>query len=295
MNSRKLKAYLPGSKYIYLKLYTGNKTAEFLLNTKVYSMTNFLLNNGLIKKWFFIRYADPYFHLRIRLLVTDEKKIGEILSYISKNLNQYVVSRMIWKIDVSTYFPEIKRFGDKYELAETMFFEDSKCILSIARLLYKTEKYNPNLRWMICLKLIDSLLDDFRLSLRDKIYITEIYKQEFKQEFGFNEFNSKSLNLKYRDNRYLVESSLDAPLNDDIFEKLTYPIKTKSQNIKNIIGEIMQRNNRMSTISLIGSYIHLSINRLFESNGRMHELVLYDFLSRYYEGKAARNLYKNHN
>jgi hypothetical protein len=39
---------------------------------------------------------------------------------------------------------------------------------------------------------------------------------------------------------------------------------------------------------LITSYIHMMMNRSFRSRQRIHELVLYDFLYRYYKSVIAR-------
>ena len=43
---------------------------------------------------------------------------------------------------------------------------------------------------------------------------------------------------------------------------------------------------------LMGSYIHMLINRLFKSKQRLHEMVIYDFLFRYYKSEIAKKKYK---
>ena len=44
--------------------------------------------------------------------------------------------------------------------------------------------------------------------------------------------------------------------------------------------------------SLISSIIHMSMNRIFMSRQRMHEMVIYDFLFRHYKSAIARDRYK---
>jgi thiopeptide-type bacteriocin biosynthesis protein len=39
---------------------------------------------------------------------------------------------------------------------------------------------------------------------------------------------------------------------------------------------------------LAESYVHMRLNRLFRAEQRAHELVVYDFLSCFYEGRVAR-------
>lgn len=43
--------------------------------------------------------------------------------------------------------------------------------------------------------------------------------------------------------------------------------------------------------SLLSSYTHMSLNRLFISKNRIYELVLYDFLRRYYTSEIAKRKY----
>ncbi|NOQ27509.1 MAG: hypothetical protein GQ564_19270, partial [Bacteroidales bacterium] len=43
---------------------------------------------------------------------------------------------------------------------------------------------------------------------------------------------------------------------------------------------------------LMGSYIHMLMNRLFKSKQRTHEMVIYDFLYRYYKSEIAKRKYK---
>ncbi|GHV23349.1 hypothetical protein FACS1894174_09080 [Bacteroidia bacterium] len=42
---------------------------------------------------------------------------------------------------------------------------------------------------------------------------------------------------------------------------------------------------------LLKSYIHMMLNRLFRSKNRMHEMVLYDFMFRYYTSGIAKEKY----
>ena len=47
--------FAPGSEWLYLKLYTGTATADKLLGTAVKGLTDRLLNQGLVDRWFFVR------------------------------------------------------------------------------------------------------------------------------------------------------------------------------------------------------------------------------------------------
>ncbi len=280
------RAFIPGSKWVYIKLYLGNNTADKVLIDHISYIVTGLKKKGIIDKWFFIRYTDPDFHLRIRLLVENESSIGDILNMFYKRLSPLVKDNLIWKIQLDTYNRELERYGNKsIELAESIFYYDSECILSI---LKKVD--NDNYRWMIALKMIDSLLSDFSFNINAKKDIMDKISNSFKIEFGFNQYNAKQFNTKYRDNKKNIEDVLNDTIKDTKFKALYLPIQKKTKNLKPIIDRLNNTKN-IDENSLISSYIHMMLNRLFQSKNRIHELVLYDFMKRYYISELAKLKY----
>ena len=69
-------------------------------------------------------------------------------------------------------------------------------------------------------------------------------------------------------------------------------IDKRSEANKSIVKEIISLNYNKQLLvplnDLMGSYIHMMCNRLFKSKQRMHELVIYTFLLKYYESEIAR-------
>ena len=43
--------------------------------------------------------------------------------------------------------------------------------------------------------------------------------------------------------------------------------------------------------SLLTSLIHMSLDRWFRTKNKLHEMVIYDFLSRYYKSEIAKDKY----
>ena len=70
----------------------------------------------------------------------------------------------------------------------------------------------------------------------------------------------------------------------------------KTANTEKVAKTILNHKNSgtlaMELNHLMGSYIHMLMNRLFKSNNRMHEMVCYDFLYRYYKSEWAKNKYQ---
>ena len=79
------KIFIPGSEWVYFKLYTGTKTADAILQNELYRYIRELLNNGIIDKWFFIRYTDPDFHIRLRLHLKELKSLLTSLIHMTMN------------------------------------------------------------------------------------------------------------------------------------------------------------------------------------------------------------------
>lgn len=281
------RTFIPGSKWVYIKLYLGSNTADKVLTQHVSYIVNELKKKQIIEKWFFIRYTDPDFHLRIRFLVRDELWIGDILNLFYKRLSPLVKDNLIWKIQLDTYNRELERYGNKLiELAESIFYYDSECILSILKKV-KSETH----RWMIALRMIDTLLSDFSFDMNTKKDIMDKISNSFKREFGFNEYNAKQFNSKYRGNKKNIEETLNDTIGDIKFKALYLPIQKKSKNSKLVI-EKLNTMKKEEKDNLISSYIHMTLNRLFQSKNRIHELVLYDFMKRYYISEIAKNKYK---
>ena len=293
LNDMENRIFIPGSKWLYFKVYTGTKTADEILIQDISPLINIFYKNGWIEKWFFIRYSDGDFHLRVRILVKDEAFSGEVLSLFCRRMNKLVQQRTVWKIQMDTYQRELERYGKELmEEAESIFCIDSDCIVSlIKQLRYQDENY----RWMIALKMIDSLLSDFSCDLASKQALMQELSLSFKKEFHFTESNSEQFAAKYRAHKTTVEKVLKEKMEDMNFNAL-YPILLKkSKKMKPVVQQIKAKMgiNKTETMlrSLIGSYLHMMLNRLFRSKNRTHELLLYDFMNCYYKSEMAKIKY----
>lgn len=283
--------FISGDKWLYFKIYTGVKTADRIIAKDMSAVMNKIAEKELVDKWFFIRYNDPDFHLRLRILVKDTMYIGEIIHLFSQQFQNLIKTNEVWKIQLDTYSRELERYYIfLIEEAESIFYIDSECVLSIIKSLNKFQ--DENYRWMIALKMIDSFLSAFSLNIEKKQELLKNMSNSFKQEFGFNKYNSKQFNAKFRHNRKTIESVLNKTINDSNFQSLILPLKKKSRKLKPIISLINKKTKLSKAVidinSLLSSYIHMSMNRLFRSKNRLHELIIYDFMYRYYTSEIAR-------
>lgn len=282
---------IPGSKWLYFKIYTGYKTSDRILSKYIKNILRYLEDNALIEKWFYIRYMDPDYHIRIRLLLVDNTKNGDVISLFYKKFNPLIKKRMVRKIQIDTYIREMERYHNCIELSETIFYIDSKCMLSVIRsiLISGNEEY----RWMVSFLLIDSFLTCFSYDLYLKKNIMGYLRESFRKEFGFNDYNSKQFNDKYRESKQKIELVLKRKIQDIDFLNFFYYVDIRDENLSLLVKDIklLKYINRTDVDDLISSYMHMMINRLFSSKNRLHELVIYDFLYRYYKSEIARLKY----
>ena len=284
------RTYLPGSAWLYFKIYTGVVTADKIIAGEIYKFIGQLKIKGLISKWFFIRYAEPDFHLRVRVRVKDVSGIGTVILLFHAIMKRLEARNLIWKVQIDAYQRELERYHEKLiEDTESLFYVDSEYTV---RIIQKILVHKEDYRWMIAFKMIDSLLSDLLFTVEQKLNLMERQSAAFKKEFEFDEFNTKQFNTKYRDcmkiiNKVIKEKEdVDKPL-----KQMTDDIHRRSADLKPVFSTIIQKSkkNGIDYLTLPGHYIHMMLNRLFYEKARMHELIIYDFLRRYYASEIARS------
>jgi len=278
-----------GSEWLYYKLYCGVKTMETILIDVIKPLTQELIESNILGSWFFIRYADPEMHIRIRFHLKDMANLGKVIQLFQVALAKYEHSGLIWKIQTDTYNREIERYGsNSILLAELIFYHDSEFILQTLDLLNK--KQGSEYRWKIAISATNRLLSDFEYSDINKRDLLKFLKTQFAKEFGMNKGLKMQIDKKYRKNRKVITDILSGGnVELSLFDKL---LDEKSQNTKPFVKKLLllHRNNelQMTLNVLLASYIHMLFNRLFKSKQRMHEMVIYDFMWRTYHSEIAK-------
>lgn len=282
------RVFIPGSEWLYFKIYTGYNSADIMLSDIVYPVITNLIDDNLIDDFFFIRYRDPQFHIRIRLHIKDPQYYGEIFNRFYKTFVPSIENGLIWNIQCDTYKRELERYGAGHiRDVERIFSIDSDTIVGLIKLFQKSSTAEEE-RWQLSLLLIDDMLSAFGFDLQRKFNLLKEMSESFKKEFGFNVTSSaKQLNDKYRSKRQIIESTLGHTNNSlEIYQPL---LCKRKERIEFIAQTIKYDDNFIN--KLLGSVNHMTANRLFRSKNRVHELVIYDFIKRYYESMIAQRKY----
>lgn len=286
--------FIPGSEWLYFKIYTGCKSSDRLLIEYLYPFVNCLLTEKMIHKFFFIRYADPDTHVRIRLHVKDMNSYSSIFKQFYEKISRCVDSNLVTKVMCDTYQREIERYGNStIEFTEELFYIDSVAIIKLLELLETSEDYKEEERWLLSIRLVDDILNMFGYASHDKELLISTVGKGFKQEHGFiDKAYIKQLDNKFRDKSQLISQIFEYSIKDEYKHILREREEMMSPIIKQIC--ILNSNNKLDVDidSLVSSYMHMTMNRLFRSKARTYEMVIYHFMDKYYHSEVARVKYK---
>ena len=279
------RCFTTGSEWFYIKLYTGKKISDKLIGTALKELADNLLSQQLIDQWFFIRYADPDHHLRIRFHKhpeADSRFYTEFLPTVYQWVNQLLISKKVRKVQTDTYQREIERYGvDTIEASEALFFYDSQAVASF---LASPSRQDETARWQFAFAGIDYLLNDFCYTLPDKLRLLGQLKQAFFNEFAVEKALKRQMDVNYR--KYADETVESVSMLLYAHPELEKLLRQRSATSHSLVADVAARSYDLD--QLLASYIHMFMNRLFASNQRQHELLAYYYLWKYYRSAKAK-------
>ena len=250
---------------------------------------------GLIDQWFFLRYSDPDWHVRVRFHCPGgaQRLYAEFFPLLQAQMAPLLVDGRIWRVQLDTYEREVERYGGASGvlLAEQLFHLDSEAATAIIEQL--DGDAGEDARWRLALRSIDMTLNELGFNLAAKQRIMRTIRDAFAQEFHADNALRKQLSDKFRPERKNLELLLDPA--QDAASPLAVGLTILDQRTRQaapIIAALQQRaaagHLTLSLAELAPSLLHMQVNRLLRSAQRAQELVLYDFLDRLYTSQLAR-------
>ncbi len=252
MEKDKQRHFLPGSEWVYYELYCHPGYADELL-VKIL-LPNIRELQPLIRHWFFIRYNDGGDHLRLRIRLKKSEYHFRVLRAMEKPLHALLSDGRIRDVRCPTYTRELERYGsDKIEAIEKHFCMDSIWVLDHIAL-------NDLDKYRICTELMRMA---GHLSGFDDSEFTALIQGAC--SCHISEHRPSTAALK-RMNR-IFKAMLNDPVNVTIPDRI---LRSYRDILSDISGE---RKRRLYT-----DLIHMHINRLFATDQRRHEMLLYEYL-----------------
>jgi len=281
----------PGSEWLYAKLYTGNGTADRVLTDVVEPVVQAALDTSAAERWFFVRFADPHFHVRLRVNGDPRRLAAEVLPLLRETVEPLLAAGVVWRLQLDTYERELGRYGgdEGIELSEELFRHDSDAVLGIVRTLWGDEGLDA--RWRLTIYGIDRLLDDFGFDIERKRAWARRCRDGLAQEFDIQGPAKRALGQRYRAERKALEELLE------LEEHADHPLapgvellRERSRRLEPVVERLLEGEQRLSVLldGLLRSYAHMHANRLLRGAHRAQELVLYELLHRVYASRLGR-------
>jgi thiopeptide-type bacteriocin biosynthesis protein len=287
------RSFPPGSEWLYVKLYTGPATADQVLRDVVGPVVTEAMGGGAADRWFFVRYGDPDWHLRLRFHGRPARLSGEVLPALHAAAAQLLGDGRLWRVQLDTYEREVERYGgaEGVELGERLFHLDSEAALALAELF--AEDTRGDVRWRLALFGMDLFLTDLGFDLDTRRSLIRQARHAFAAEFHAGADFNHQLGTRYRQERKSLETLFDPAGGTDARLAAGLEIlRRRSRWLAPVLAELKAcaGSGRLSVplVDLAPSYLHMHNNRLLRSAHRAQELVLYDFLAHLYESRAAR-------
>ena len=283
-----------GSEWLYVKAFGGRATLDEFLVTALLPLVRAAVASGQISHWFFVRYADPSSHLRIRFRLVCPRSYSDLVNRIRSLTFRWTVDHLIWKIEFACYEREIERYGGLEGLlvSEAYFTSDSAAVLSVLEGL--PDRSDVDQRFQVAVLGVNTLLTDFGFTANGLSRLADTLRTRSRDRMSrqYGQLK-KNLDRSFRIHRPLLEQALNStPPGLPLFTKARMAFVRRSEETVATRGELAKLSDAgvlcRPLIDIVASYAHMHINRLLSVDTALSELAIYDFLARLYHANLMR-------
>ncbi len=274
-NEKNRRSFLPGSCVLSLKIYCGAFSSALILEALLMKLGTVLIDKGYVKFYFFVRYQDPHYHLRIRYFLEPEFEVNfnRVFAEVMRVSQRLKEDGYLWNIELGTYNRELKRYGpSQIDLVEHIFYLDSASFLRLDAAIGFMD--NEKDRLLYAFANVDFWFRLFGLSLNEKINFAEKMKSGFLAEFK-NSVAIKSVNALY--------GRIKPDLHSIIERNTSKEFSRRNKDIRTAVD--LQRRDVSDFKNILPDIIHMSQNRFFLSDQRLQEFLVYELIWKYYKSK----------
>ncbi|MEO8550582.1 MAG: lantibiotic dehydratase [Kofleriaceae bacterium] len=194
--ARTRRRFAPGSEWVYAKIYGGEATADRVLREAIAPVVREAIASGAADRWFFLRYADPEPHLRVRI----HGDFATIVPALERALAPLPAHRLV----LDTYVREIERDGGDrgIELVEQVFWHDSEAVLALLELAQD----DASLRWKVAVRGVDGLVESLGLDPDQRARIFLAGRDLLARELGVDATMWAALGARFAQHRAALEA-----------------------------------------------------------------------------------------
>ena len=245
--------FLPGSAWAYLKLYCERDMADRILLERIAPHVRRLRTSGAVDDWFFVRYSDPSFHLRLRLHTAQPGAETDLLATACEYAGELVSNGDVLRFCVETYEPEEARYGGGAGLAlsERAFSLDSTSTLDLV------DTWPPP----------SSRLDLAVLSVAEMVLVAEEVLPEAETIGPTRAHWTRDGGRTYRDKRSSLLATWATEIaTDSDPSALGAILYGRRVGLHNILVELATQwregSLQQNPVHMFGSYVHMHCNRM---------------------------------
>lgn len=258
----------PRSEWRTIKAYGAPQTLERVLQLEVVPHVG-------EAPWFFLFYADPRAHLRLRFSA-DAMRVDELL----ERLEARVGEGLLWKVEETTYVREVERYGgpEGITLAERVFWADSVAVSSVLPSVPEQD------RWLALLQSTDELWRTLGVDEPGRLALARRQARAYGVEFREGASMRDAASRIARTHRSQVDRALAGPHEP--------PMKTalerRAEALVALQPEFERARLRCPREEVYLSLAHLSATRWVSAHVRETEWLVSHLLERALHSRLAR-------
>jgi thiopeptide-type bacteriocin biosynthesis protein len=280
----------PGSEWLFAKLYCPRALEEDVLNGAMLDFVEEEMAAGLASEWFFLRYADPDPHIRLRLRGEPATLTTRLLPRLCAWASDLMAEERCSRFSLDTYEREIERYGGPpaMDAAEALFAADSLAVCRLLRLLQGSALGMDRVE--LAVLTVDDLLGGLGLDAASRAQWCReglTNRHESGSEYRQRKVRLRSLLSRRSEPSGAVTGDVtgDMPGSETIWtilearRSVAAEVAGRLRHLENV-GQLAHRPD-----ALYRSYVHLHLNRLLPYGSNLEQRVL-GLLLRTREGLA---------
>jgi thiopeptide-type bacteriocin biosynthesis protein len=240
----------PGSDWLYLKLYGPRSGEDELLAGSLRSLCLEVDEMKIADDWFFVRYADPDPHLRLRFRAAPERLTGVLFPMLCAWASRLVAEGKCQKFAFDTYEREVERYGgpEATVAAEALFTADSRAVVDLLACAPRVD------RMLLIVVTIDDLLASLGLDAAARL----VWLKR-------SVTSRKETSDEYRARRDHLITTLGDPL--QLNASIGSVLASRRSALRQIVADLgkleADRAVTQPLSKLYESYVHMHCNRLW--------------------------------
>lgn len=241
---------LPGGAWSFLKLYAAYDRHDEIIAGPLRELVSDLRAYGMADRWFYMRYADPRPHLRLRF----RGDAAALLPAITAWAGTLVERGIAGDLSIATYEPEIARYGGTRTFdAIERFFEANSDVT--AELIAAGLELRPE---HLAVAAVDTLCAQWGVPVADRLALVPRHDDDDGLRKSFREHRAYLCELLVpQERRPHPEGRADHDRLAPVFAAQASAVRAAAQAVRRAEGDLAGSEPR-----ILGSLMHMQINRL---------------------------------